>query len=82
MDERELTKTQREAKCSEFKRTMKEMWTTQMESENDNEEIQSLPSHFKRYTIQDRRIIIEQPIREMVDPGKLYDGPKNAKIID
>ena len=56
--------------------------------ESDEEEKESdlacvnVPFHFKKYTIQDKKIIIEQPIREMVEPGKSYDGPENAKRID
>ena len=42
----------------------------------------SVPSHYKTYTIQDRKLVVEQPIREKAEPGKSYDGPEEAKKID
>ena len=63
MDERELTKMERKPKYNELKRTMKEVWTIEMESEEDKGEIQSLPSHLKQYTVQERKIVVQQPIR-------------------
>ena len=42
-----------------------------------------VPSNFKSYTIQDRRIVLQQPKR--VKPeimGESYDGPEDAKKID
>ena len=51
MDKRELTKAKRKEKYNELKRTLKEVWTKEMESDNDKEEIQSLKSHINRYII-------------------------------
>ena len=68
--EKGLTKLERKAKYNELKRTMKEVWTTEMESEEDNKDIQSLPSHFKRYTVQDRKIVVQQPTRTLQNPGE------------
>ena len=65
MDKRELTKTERKAKYNELKRTMKEVWTTEMESEEDQKETHSLPSHFKKYTVQDRKVVVQQPVRTL-----------------
>ena len=53
-----------------------------MESEGDNQDNMSVPSHFKRYTIQDRKVIVQQPKRTLEEPGQSYDGPENAKKID
>ena len=50
------------------------------ESKKDKEAI-SVPSHYKKYTIQDRRLVVEQPKRER-QPGKSYDGSEDAKKID
>ena len=61
---------------------MKEVWTTEMESDDDKKDIQSLPSHFKRYTIQERKIVVQQPTRTLQNPGVSYDGLENSKKID
>ena len=50
------------------------------ESGEDKDAI-SVPSHYKKYTIQDRRLVGEKPIWER-EPGKSYDGPEDAKKID
>ena len=63
MNEWELKKAGRKAKYNNSKRTMKEVWTIEMESEEDKGDIQSLPSHFKRYIVQDRKIVVQQPIK-------------------
>ena len=74
-----LTKLERKAKYNELKRTMKEVWTTEMESDEDKKDTQSLPSHFKRYTVQDRKIVVQQPTRTLQNPGESYDGLKMPK---
>ena len=53
-----------------------------MESEGEGQENMSVPSHFKRYMIQDRKVIVQQPMRTLEAPGQSYDGPENAKRID
>ena len=53
------------------------------EDNRDNEGKVDVPSNFKSYTIQDRKIMLQQPKR--VRPkiaGELYDGLKDAKKID
>ena len=62
---------------------IKEVWTTEMEEESDSKNAADVPSHFKRYTIQDRKIIVvQQPIRSLQKPGESYDGPEDAKKIN
>ena len=46
------------------------------------EEIHPLPPQLKKYTIQDQKIIVQQPIRTAQKPGESYDGLENAKKID
>ena len=53
-----------------------------MESEDDDSSAMTVPSHFRKYTIEDRKIVIKQPNRSSQQPGKSYDGPENAKKID
>lgn len=57
-----LTKLERKAKYNEHKRRLQEIWTTEMESEEETRDTMSVPSHFKRYTLQDRKIVLQQPL--------------------
>ncbi|MCO5575756.1 hypothetical protein L7F22_029560 [Adiantum nelumboides] len=41
-----------------------------------------VPSHYKKYTIQARQIIVQQSMRELKESRTSYDGPKKAKKID
>ena len=53
-----------------------------MESEESEHEHMSVPSHFKKYTIEERKIVTQQPIRSAQNLGESYDGPENAKKIN
>ena len=46
-----MTKTERNAKYKEHKRWLQQIWTTEFESEESENEMASVPSHFKKYTI-------------------------------
>ena len=61
---------------------MQKEWSTEMEFEDSDKEGLSAPSHFKRYTIKERKIVLQQPKREKQNPRESYDGPKNSKKID
>lgn len=80
--ELKLTKTKKKAKYNKLKCKMKQVWTIEMDSEDERNENMSFPSHFKQYTIQDRKVVVQQPIRTSEVLGKSYDGPENAKRID
>ncbi|MCO5551659.1 hypothetical protein L7F22_005163 [Adiantum nelumboides] len=55
----------------------------EMEIEEDtNLDKMDVSSHYKKYTIQDRKIIVQQPMKELKEPGTSYDGPEKAKKID
>ena len=42
-----------------------------------------VPSNFKRFTVQDRKIVLQPPTREKPEtPGISYDGPEDAKKVD
>ena len=41
-----------------------------------------VPSHYKKYTIQDRHILLQTSERQQTQPGTSYDGPENTKRID
>ena len=59
-----LTKTEWRARYNELKRELKQVWSTEMESEGENQDNMSVPSYFKRYTIQDRKVIVPNNLRE------------------
>ena len=83
-EEPNWTKLERKKKFIELKKTLKEVWTTKMETSDESDKDKdavSVPSHYKKYTIQDRRLVVEQPKRER-QPGKSYDGSEDAKKID
>ncbi|MCO5560570.1 hypothetical protein L7F22_014185 [Adiantum nelumboides] len=43
----------------------------------------SVPAHYKKYTVEERKIILKKPgRREMANQGVSYDGPEDAKKID
>ncbi|MCO5568797.1 hypothetical protein L7F22_022497 [Adiantum nelumboides] len=50
--------------------------------ENTNFDKMDVPSHYKKYTIQDRKIKVQQPMRELNELGISYDGLEKAKKID
>ena len=58
-----MMKVERIAKYNEHKYKIKDIWTTKMENEFEIHDGESVPSHFKCYSIQDRNIIVQQPIR-------------------
>lgn len=58
---------------------MQKEWSTRVEIEDLDKDALGAPSHFKQYTIQERKIVLQQPKR---DPQKPGEGPKNSKKID
>ncbi|MCO5606548.1 hypothetical protein L7F22_060736 [Adiantum nelumboides] len=78
-----MTRIERRKKYRELKKTLKEVYTMEMETtEEENKDIMSVPSHYKKYTLHDRKIIVEQPIQELRKQGESYEGPENVKKID
>ena len=58
-----------------------------MSNDSDKEEITEeqvdVPSAFKRYTIQDRTILLQKPKRQKpIENKESYEGPKDAKQVD
>ncbi|MCO5598326.1 hypothetical protein L7F22_052419 [Adiantum nelumboides] len=54
-----------------------------METDADtNSDKMDIPSHYKRYTIQDRKIIVQQPMKELKEPRTSYDGLEKSKNIN
>ena len=65
----------------ECKRVMNKTWDLVSETNSTKEEEGIMvPSNFKTYTIQDRRIVTQSPNRERpTNMGESYDGPKEVK---
>ncbi|MCO5577550.1 hypothetical protein L7F22_031381 [Adiantum nelumboides] len=78
-----MTKTERKSEYNKLKKPLKDVWTTEMETDEDaNSDKMDVPSHYKKCNIQDRKIIVQQPMREMKEPRTSYDGLEKAKKID
>ena len=77
------TKVERKALVQERKRVLKAAWTSSSDNSESEEDAVSVPPNFKKFTIEDRKIILQKPIRVKPEvPGVSYDGPKDAKKID
>ncbi|MCO5554772.1 hypothetical protein L7F22_008306 [Adiantum nelumboides] len=78
-----MTNTERKSEYNKLKKTLKDVWTIEMETHEDtNSDKMDVPSHYKKYTIQDKKIIVQQSMRELKEPGTSYDGLEKAKKID
>ena len=82
-----MSKTERKKAYKDCKRALTELlqsWDDSSSSLSLNEgDAISVPSNFKRYTIEDRKIKLQAPQR--VKPqniGESYDGPEDAKLVD
>ena len=81
-EEPEITRLERKQKYKELKRTLQKEWSAEMESDDSDQDALSAPLHFKCYTIQDQKIVLQQPKRDPQKPGESYDGLENSKKID
>ncbi|RYA38018.1 reverse transcriptase family protein, partial [Enterobacter cloacae complex sp. GF14B] len=79
------SKLERRNKYRELKKTLKKVWTTEIESgEDENVKIKEnmdVPSHYRKFTIENRKVILTPPIRERKEKES-YDGPEDAKKVD
>ena len=62
-------------------------WSTSWEidsSEEDGEgsDLISVPSHYKKYTVEDQKITVKQPERIKETQRISYDGPKDTKKVE
>ena len=81
-DKHAMTKLERKQKHNELKRTLKQEWSTERETEDTDSGVLNAQSHFKRYTVEERKVILQHPRREPQKPGESYDGPKNSKQVN
>ena len=63
---------------------LKKAWSsTDDESDKEANDEQDLPSNFKKYTIEDRKIKLLKPKRDKpTTTGQSYEGPEDAKQVD
>ena len=74
-----MTKLERKQKHNELKRTLKQEWSTEMETKDTDSKVLNAPSHFKRFIVEERKIILQHPKKAPQNPGESYDGPENSK---
>ena len=73
------TKTKKE----QTKENQQAKWSTDWEdSQEENTDKLSVPSHFKKYTVANRKIVLKQPMREIPQDKISYDLPKLSKIVN
>ena len=77
-----MTKVERKALSEERKRVLKTAWSTASD-DSDEETNDMMPESLKKFTIQDRKIILQKPIRRKPElPGVSYDGPEDSKQVN
>ena len=60
-----------------------EEWGSDEEEEEDKLTTRiSVPSHYKKYEVEERKIIVQKPDRGKGVAGVSYDGQEEAKKID
>ena len=59
-----------------------EEWGLDEEDEDKLTTPINVPSHYKKYEVDKRKIVVQKPNREKVVAGVSYDGQKEAKKID
>ena len=77
-----MTNLERKQRYKELKKTLNQEWLTQMETEDTSNKVLNAPSHFKHYTTEKRKVMLQNPKREPQELGWTYDGPKNSKQIN
>ena len=78
-----MTKVERKALLDEQKRMLKTAWSTASDDSSEDEVNTDMPDGLKKYTIEDRKIILQKPMRQKPEtPGVSYDGPEDAKQVD
>ena len=79
----EMTKVERKALLEERKRMLKTAWSSASDDSSEEEGNTVMPEGLKKYTIEDRKVILQKPVRQKPEtPGVSYDGPEDAKQID
>ena len=67
---------------NDTKGDQKENWTTDDSSEGEHKDKISVPFHFKKYTMEHKKIILQQPQRETTGERTSYDAPEQSKSVN
>ena len=59
-----ITELERKQKYNVLKRTVKQEWSIEMDTKDTDSGVLNAPSHFKHYTIEERKVILQHPKRE------------------
>mgnify|MGYP007023531666 CR=1 FL=1 len=71
---KKTTKLERKAYYEECKRTLNKTWRTSDEESSDDSDGLDVPSNFRSYTIQDWKIMLQQPKQVKLEAiGESYD---------
>ena len=82
-DVTKVTKLEHKLKFKEYMKQMKEAWSSISGEEMDDDLGVTVPDGLKKYTIKDRKIILQKSMCQKLEiPGESYDGPKDAKQVD
>ena len=57
-------------------------WGSDKEEEDKLTTPINVPSHYKKYEVEERKIVVQKPDTEKVVVGVSYDGQEEAKKID
>ena len=78
-----MTKVEIKALLEERKQTFKAAWSSSTDDSEIEDGTVRVPSNLKKFTIQDRKIVLQQSIRVRPEnPGESYDRPEDSKKID
>lgn len=79
-----MTKVEKRSLIQKQKKMLKEAWLTSSNDDTKSEEKKTrVPQNFRRFTIQDRKVVMSSPNQQKLDvPGTSYDEPEDAKRID
>ena len=57
-------------------------WEVEEEESNQLTHPQNVPSHYKKYTMEEKNILVQKPNQENLSIGVSNDGIEDAKKID
>ncbi|MCO5612856.1 hypothetical protein L7F22_067127 [Adiantum nelumboides] len=78
-----MTKLEQKVTQKELKQIVKQAWSTKWESEKEKaSNAISVPSHYKRYIVEDIKILLQKPIRKSPGEGQSYDCPHQSNSVD
>ena len=75
-----MTKVEQKALLEERKHMLKTTWSTTSDDSSENKESIDMPDGLKKYTIANRKVILQKPMRQKPEtPIASYNGPEDTK---